>query len=70
MAGGLVNCPSCGRATEVPGGVDTLWNVVVAAVFAGTVVVVVIAYMGGGWTAALMALGVCSMVGLIARLSS
>ena len=58
MGGGLANCPGCGKASEVRGGVEVAWVVVVAA---GVLVVLGVtagAWAAGGWIAGLVALGI------------
>jgi len=54
MAGGLVNCPSCGRATEVPGLRDAWYRVVQAGMVAGWAVLTAIGWTAGGLTGALV----------------
>jgi len=38
FAGGVVNCPACGRATAVPGLRDPFWSAIVVLAVAGWIV--------------------------------
>ncbi len=69
-AGGMANCDSCGRATTIPGGTDVEWIAVcIINVFLAAVAIAV-AYQIGGPVGGVIALLVCTVVGLKFRLSS
>jgi uncharacterized paraquat-inducible protein A len=42
LAGGIANCPRCGRAVEVPGLRDPMWRVLQAVVAAAAVAVTLV----------------------------
>ena len=69
-AGGLTNCPSCGKATTVPGGRDDLWTLIVAGGVLATVVLVVCAYLSGGLIVGGLTLSGCAIAAVVFRLSS
>ncbi len=68
LAGGIMNCPACGRAIEVPGLNDPLWRLaqaVAAVIWAGGTA---LAYAAGGPLAAgLTAIILASAFWLISR---
>ena len=69
-AGGVTNCPSCGKATQVPGGTDVLWNATVGLAILGTVVFVALAFLSSGLPMALLTLSGCAIAALVVRLSA
>ena len=60
LAGGITNCPRCGRAVDVPGLRDAWWRALQALAAIGVVAVAAIAYVLGGLPAAVIAGGVAA----------
>ncbi len=54
-AGGLINCPKCGRATEVPGLRDPLWRLIQLAILGLAFVAGAVCWMAMGPFAGLAA---------------
>ena len=54
LAGGLANCPDCGKATPVPGLRDPWFRVTQVAMVVGWALVTAIAWSTGGLTGALI----------------
>lgn len=69
-AGGMANCDSCGRATTIPGGSDVEWIAVCAIGVLVAAVATAVAYQVGGPVGGVAALLVCTVLGLVFRLSS
>ncbi len=66
LAGGLTNCPRCGKATQVDGLRDPLWRVLQGAAALGWVVVVVLLYANTGPLGALLGgAALAAILGLI-----
>ncbi|MEO0478549.1 MAG: hypothetical protein AAF196_03625 [Planctomycetota bacterium] len=61
LAGGITNCPHCGRATPVEGLRDPFWRLLQAAVLAGAAILGVILWQTHG-----VAIGVASGLGAAA----
>ena len=53
MAGGLTNCPACGKATEVPGLRDQYFRAMQVGTAVVWALVTAIAWFAGGWVGAL-----------------
>ena len=64
MANGIANCPRCGQAVSVPGGVDTAW-IIVAIGTGTTLAAAAIAYAALGWVAAVVALVICVILTVV-----
>jgi len=66
QVGGIVNCPRCGHAVEVPGLRDPLWRLIQLSAVVIWAVGAVFAYRHFGWSAAiLVTLAVGIVYGLI-----
>ena len=66
LAGGLTNCPSCGKATPVTGLRDPYFRLLQVVIATGWALLITIGWFAGGWMGAL-ALGTLSalVIGLI-----
>ena len=68
LAGGIANCPRCGKAVEVPGLRDPLWRLLQAAAAIGWAMATAAAYVSWGITAALLtALCLAALLWLLSR---
>ena len=56
LAGGVTNCPSCGRAVDVPGLRDPAWRAIQALALVAVAGVGAVAYARGGVGAAAIAI--------------
>ena len=66
LAGGLTNCPRCGKATQVDGLKDPLWRVLQGAAVVGWVVVVTLLYAQTGPLGAVLGgVALAAILGLI-----
>lgn len=66
LAGGITNCPGCGKATPVPGLRDPLFRVMQVAMLGGWAVLTAIGWVYGGALAALvLAVGGALVLGLL-----
>jgi len=54
LAGGLTNCPACGKATGVPGLRDTFFRVVQVGMAVAWALLTAIGWSAGGWVGALV----------------
>lgn len=69
LAGSIQNCPSCGRATEVDGSFDPVWDAArVVAAFAA-LIAVGLAWSAFGPLAAVGVLGASAAIALVVRLA-
>ena len=66
LAGGLTNCPLCGKATPVPGLRDPYFRLIQIGMAIGWALLTTVGWFAGGWIGAL-ALGTLSalVIGLI-----
>jgi hypothetical protein len=53
LAGGLTNCPACGKATAVPGLRDTYFRVIQVGMAVAWAFLTAIGWSTGGWVGAL-----------------
>ena len=53
LAGGLTNCPACGRATEVPGLRDNFFRAIQVGMAVAWAILTAIGWTAGGWAGAL-----------------
>jgi len=66
LAGGLTNCPACGKATEVPGLRDKFFRVIQVGMAVVWALLTAIGWSAGGWAGALgVGFGVALLIGLI-----
>ena len=66
LAGGLTNCPGCGKATPVPGLRDPLFRLLQASIVIGWALVTAWGWTAGGLQGGLiMGIGTALMVGLL-----
>jgi len=66
LAGGLANCPGCGKATPVPGLRDPYFRLLQAAMALGWVLLAAIGWMTLGWIGAIaFGVGAALLIGLI-----
>lgn len=69
LRGGITNCPSCGKATQVEGTQDPLWNWVCAAgMIAGLGIGYVVSLANGPIAGSLVVVGWIAVGWLITRL--
>lgn len=61
LAGGLTNCPDCGKATPVPGLHDPFYRLIQIAVAIAWALLIACGWIAGGWSGALL-LGIGSAV--------
>lgn len=68
LAGGMTNCPRCGRATAVPGLRDPFWRVLqVGAVVGAAAASVAVGSVAGHLAAALTLIGALTLLWLLSR---
>ena len=66
LAGGLTNCPACGKATGVPGLRDGFFRVIQLGMAVAWVLLTAIGWSAGGWAGALGAgAGAALVIGLV-----
>jgi hypothetical protein len=53
LAGGLTNCPACGRATDVPGLRDRFFRAIQIGMAAAWALLTAIGWSAGGWAGAI-----------------
>ena len=66
LAGGLTNCPACGKATEVPGLRDKFFRVIQVGMAVAWALLTAIGWTTGGWVGALgVGAGAALVIGLL-----
>ena len=66
LAGGLTNCPACGKATGVPGLRDRYFRAVQVGMAVGWALLTAIGWSVGGWVGALaFGAGAALVIGLL-----
>jgi len=66
LAGGLTNCPACGKATAVPGLRDSLFRVAQVGMAVAWALLTAIGWSVGGWVGALaFGVGAALVIGLL-----
>jgi len=66
LAGGLTNCPACGKATAVPGLRDKFFRVIQVAMAVAWALLTAIGWSLGGWVGALaVGAGAALVIGLL-----
>lgn len=66
LAGGLTNCPDCGKATPVLGLRDPYYRLIQIGMAVGWALLIVFGWLGGGWLGAIVVgAGTALVLGLI-----
>jgi uncharacterized paraquat-inducible protein A len=66
LAGGLANCPGCGKATPIPGLHDPYYRLLQVAMAVGWMLLVAVGWSLGGWWGAIgVGVGGAIVIGLI-----
>ena len=69
LAGGITNCPGCGKATPVAGLRDPWYRLTVAGMAVAWAVLTAVGWASGGWLGALILGGGCALLFLLLHIA-